>query len=125
MPLDAEQRAALAAGIAMEEGTARLGGLRPATRTETASLARLLDPRPATGLAWYRVTLAQGWRRQVRRMFGAVGAPVARLVRVRIGPLRLDLVSGAVRPLTAAEVRRLGASTYQPDGIAAARRVNP
>ncbi len=125
VPLAVEQRAALAAGIAMEEGTARLGGLRSATRTEIASLARLLDPRPAAGLVWYRVTLAQGWRRQVRRMFGAVGAPVARLVRVRIGPLRLDLVSGAARPLTATEVRRLGASTYQPDAAAAVRRVTP
>ena len=125
VPLDAEQRAALAAGIPMEEGTARLGGLRSATRTETASLARLLDPRPAAGLAWYRVTLAQGWRRQVRRMFGAVGAPVARLVRVRVGPLRLDLPSGAVRPLTGAEVRRLGASTYQPETAASMRRGTP
>jgi 16S rRNA U516 pseudouridylate synthase RsuA-like enzyme len=71
------------------------------------------------------VTLAQGWRRQVRRMFGAVGAPVARLVRVRVGPLRLDLASGAVRPLTGAEVRRLGASTYQPETAASMRRGTP
>jgi 16S rRNA U516 pseudouridylate synthase RsuA-like enzyme len=50
---------------------------------------------------------------------------VARLVRVRIGPLRLDLASGAVRPLTGAEVRRLGASTYQPETAASARRGTP
>jgi 16S rRNA U516 pseudouridylate synthase RsuA-like enzyme len=44
-------------------------------------------------------------------MFGEVGAPVRRLVRVRIGSLRLaDLASGDVRPLTAAEVRRLAAT---------------
>ncbi len=121
-PLDAEQRTSLAAGIALDEGIARLGGLRPATRTETTSLARLLDPRPAPALTWYRVTLGQGWKRQLRRMFGAVGAPVARLVRVRVGPLRLDLATGAVRPLTAAEVRRLGASTYHPDVVAGERR---
>ena len=43
-------------------------------------------------------------------MFGAVGAPVERLVRVRIGPVRIDgLRSGAVRPLKAPEVRGLGA----------------
>jgi 23S rRNA pseudouridine2605 synthase len=120
--LDPDQRTALAAGIAMEEGIARLGGLRSATRTETTSLARLLDPRPAPALTWYRVTLAQGWKRQLRRMFGAVGAPVARLVRVRVGSLRLDLATGAVRPLTAVEVRRLGASTYHPDVVASDRR---
>lgn len=125
VPLDAEQRAALAAGIAMEEGTARLGALRPATRTETTSLARLLDPRPGATLTWYRVTLGQGWRRQLRRMFGAVGAPVARLVRVRVGSLRLDIAAGAVRPLTAAEVRRLGASTFHPDSGPRGRRREP
>ena len=115
-PLDADQRAALAAGIAMEEGTARLGGLRLATRTETTTLARLLDPRPSQTLTWYRVILGQGWKRQLRRMFGAVGAPVGRLVRVRVGSLRLDLAAGAVRSLTETEVRRLGASTYHPAG---------
>jgi 23S rRNA pseudouridine2605 synthase len=122
VPLETEQRTALAAGIAMEEGTARLGALRPATRTETTSLARLLDPRPGPTLTWYRVILGQGWKRQLRRMFGAVGAPVARLVRVRVGSLRLDLATGAVRPLTAAEVRRLGASIYNPDSGSGERR---
>jgi 23S rRNA pseudouridine2605 synthase len=122
LPLEVEQRTALAAGIALEEGIARLGGLRPATRTETTSLARLLDPRPAPALTWYRATIGQGWKRQLRRMFGAVGAPVARLVRVRVGSLRLDLGAGAIRPLTAAEVRRLGASTYRPDVAAGERQ---
>jgi hypothetical protein len=43
-------------------------------------------------------------------MFGAVEAPVRRLVRVRIGPVRIDgLHSGAVRPLKGPEVRGLGA----------------
>jgi pseudouridine synthase len=36
LPLDNEQRAALAAGIRLEEGLARLVSLRPGTRTETA-----------------------------------------------------------------------------------------
>jgi pseudouridine synthase len=54
------------------------------------------------------VTIHQGWKRQLRRMFAAVGAPVQRLVRVRIGTLRLDdLAAGDVRPLSAAEVRRI------------------
>lgn len=114
VPLSREQREALAAGIALEEGTARLVALRPATRTETARLAELLAPRPDPRLAWYRVVLAHGWKRQVRRMFGAVGAPVVRLARVRVGTLRLDLPSGAVRPLLPAEVRRLGALPGPP-----------
>jgi 23S rRNA pseudouridine2605 synthase len=109
MPLGREQREALAAGIPLEEGTARLVGLRPATRTETARLGELLVPRPSRSFTWYRVILAHGWKRQVRRMFSAVGAPVQRLVRVRVGTLRLDLPSGGARRLESTEVRRLGA----------------
>jgi 23S rRNA pseudouridine2605 synthase len=109
-PLDADQRSALAAGIALEEGVARLVSLRPATRTETSLLAALVSPAPDRGLTWYRVVLAHGWKRQVRRMLAGVGAPVERLVRVRVGTLRLDLPSGQARLLTPAEVRRLGAS---------------
>jgi 23S rRNA pseudouridine2605 synthase len=110
LPLDTEQRAALAAGVRLEEGLARLVSLRPATRTETALLAGQVDPAPPPGLAWYRVVLAHGWKRQVRRMLGGVGAPVVRLVRVRVGTLRLDLPAGQARLLTPAEVRRVAAS---------------
>ena len=39
----------------------------------------------------------QGWKRQLRRMFGAVDAPIERLVRVRIGPVRLDGLRSAAR----------------------------
>jgi 23S rRNA pseudouridine2605 synthase len=109
-PLDAAQRAALAAGVPMEEGIARLVSLRPATRTETALLAGLVDPPPRRDLVWYRVVLAHGWKRQVRRMLAVVGMPVLRLVRVRVGTLRLDLPAGQARRLTPAEVRRLAAS---------------
>jgi 23S rRNA pseudouridine2605 synthase len=110
LPLGSEQRAALAAGIPLEEGIARLVSLRPATRTETALLAAQVDPPPGRGLVWYRVVLAHGWKRQVRRMLAAVGATVVRLVRVRVGTLRLDLPAGQARLLTPAEVRRLAAS---------------
>jgi 23S rRNA pseudouridine2605 synthase len=108
-PLDAARRADLAAGVPMEEGIARLVSLRPATRTETALLAGLVDPPPGRDLAWYRVVLAHGWRRQIRRMLAAVGVPVVRLVRVRVGTLRLDQPAGQARRLTPAEVRRLAA----------------
>jgi 23S rRNA pseudouridine2605 synthase len=102
-----EQVAAVRAGVALEEGHATLTNLRPMTDLEVRRMSALLAPPPGE-LAWYRSTLAQGWKRQLRRMFGAVGAPVERLVRVRIGPVRLvDLRSGAVRPLKAPEIRGL------------------
>jgi len=118
-PLDRDQADALGQGIELEEGVATFEHLRPMTNAEQRRLAALLRPIPEPALSWYRATLRQGWKRQLRRMFGAVGSPVARLVRVRIGPVRLDdLPVGAVRPLTAAEVRSLGAGAGAPHGRA-------
>ncbi len=107
-PLDRDQAAALERGIPLDEGHSTLHHLRPMTTTEAGRLVALLDPRPVTDLTWYRATLRQGWKRQLRRMFGAVDAPIERLVRVRIGPVRIDgLRSSRVRPLKAPEVRGL------------------
>jgi len=109
-PLTPDQAEMLREGIDLDEGRATLHGLRPMTAVEADRLADLLRPTPPDHLTWYRATLTQGWKRQLRRMFGAVGAPVQRLVRVRIGPVRLDGIrSGSIRPLKAPEIRGLGA----------------
>ncbi len=111
-PLEPGQVAGLRAGMDFEEGRATLLHLRPQTAVETRGLAALIAPPPPPGLAWYRVTIRQGWKRQLRRMFGAVDAPVTRLVRVRVGIVRLDgLASGAVRALSAREVKGLVVAT--------------
>jgi 23S rRNA pseudouridine2605 synthase len=52
-----------------------------------------------------RVILRQGINRQIRNMFHEIGYEVKRLVRVRIGNLRLgDLPRGHWRPLTKREI---------------------
>jgi 23S rRNA pseudouridine2605 synthase len=104
--LTADQIAALDGGIELEEGIAALARpLRPMSRTEVGALAQALQPRPEASLVWYRAVLTQGWKRQLRRMFGAVDVPIARLVRIAIGPLRLgDMPSGSIRRLRAPEV---------------------
>jgi pseudouridine synthase len=57
------------------------------------------------------LVLTEGRNRQVRRMWAAVGHRVRRLVRVAVGGYRLgDLAPGQVRPLGAADVRRLTAA---------------
>ncbi|EIM26795.1 pseudouridine synthase [Microvirga lotononidis] len=54
--------------------------------------------------AWIEVILSEGRNRQIRRLLGAVGAEVLRLVRIDVGGVRLgDLPRGTVRPLTPAE----------------------
>jgi 23S rRNA pseudouridine2605 synthase len=58
-----------------------------------------------------RLVIHEGRNRQVRRMCDAIGHPVRRLVRTRIGPVRdTDLAPGRWRHLTAAEVRSLAAA---------------
>lgn len=56
----------------------------------------------------FEITITEGRNRIVRRMVREVGGKIEKLVRVSIGPLELgDLASGAVRALTANEVRAL------------------
>ncbi|MDR0991191.1 MAG: rRNA pseudouridine synthase [Propionibacteriaceae bacterium] len=55
-----------------------------------------------------KVTLHSGRNRVVRRLFEAVGHPVRKLARVRIGPIRLGhLPVGQTRPLTRLELGEL------------------
>jgi 23S rRNA pseudouridine2605 synthase len=57
---------------------------------------------------WLRLTLHEGKKRQIRHMCGAVGHPVLRLVRTRIGPIALDgLKPGQWRRLEEREIRFL------------------
>lgn len=50
--------------------------------------------------SWVSVTLREGKYRQVRKMLAAVGHPVIRLVRVRIGKISLgDMLVGEVKEL--------------------------
>jgi 23S rRNA pseudouridine2605 synthase len=76
---------------------------------EVLHLARLRLAKPGrANTACYEVVLEEGRKRQIRRMFEAVGFHVERLRRVGVGPLRLgDLRVGEWRRLTPAEVNHL------------------
>jgi pseudouridine synthase len=88
------QLARLRRGVALEDGVARPVAVRAAGRTG--------------GRGAVRIVLAEGRKREVRRMLDAVGLPVRRLVRTRVGPIRLGrLRSGELRELDPAEVRAL------------------
>jgi 23S rRNA pseudouridine2605 synthase len=63
-------------------------------------LARRID----RGLWELELTIAEGKKREVRRLCVALGLTVERLVRTRFGPVKLgSLPSGKTRPLTARE----------------------
>jgi 23S rRNA pseudouridine2605 synthase len=67
------------------------------------------------------IVLAEGRKREVRRMLQAVGLPLERLARVRIGPLPLgEIAPGKYRPLNGSEVRALYATVGLNDPESAA-----
>jgi hypothetical protein len=60
--------------------------------------------------SWYRLVLAEGKNREVRRLCAAVELEVLRLKRVAYGPLELGTMPrGAWRELTPHEVQKLKA----------------
>jgi pseudouridine synthase len=68
------------------------------------------------------IQLREGRNREVRRMCEAVGLPVARLVRVGLGPLRLgELEPGQARRLGRREAAGLMAAVGLDDGCKARR----
>ena len=84
-------------GVELEDGPARARSVRELGSAEDKTLVELV--------------IAEGRKREVRRMLAAVGLQVLRLARVRIGPLPLgDISPGKFRPLTGAEVRGLYAA---------------
>ena len=91
---DASALARLREGVELDDG--------PTAPAEAELLRR------DGGGAWLRVVLHEGRKRQLRRMFDAVGHPVRRLIRRSVGGLDLGgLAPGAARPLDAAEERAL------------------
>jgi 23S rRNA pseudouridine2605 synthase len=87
----------LKTGVELEDG--------PARAQEAQRMA-------GTSPGWTRVRLVlkEGRKREVRRMFAALGHRVERLVRVRYGPVKLGSLSpGAWRRLSANELLALSA----------------
>ena len=83
--------------------------LREGVELEDGRTAPAEASQPAPGLV--RITIHEGRNRQVRRMLDAVGHPVERLVRVRIGPISdRRLPPGQWRSLTPDERRALEAT---------------
>jgi 23S rRNA pseudouridine2605 synthase len=88
------QLARLRRGVELDDGTAR------------AVDARSVGGAGARG--GVRLVMIEGRKREVRRMLDAVELPVRRLVRVRVGPIRLGkLGPGEIRELEPEDVRAL------------------
>jgi 23S rRNA pseudouridine2605 synthase len=58
--------------------------------------------------AWVEIEVQEGRKREVRRIFEALGYFVEKLIRIRLGPISLGaLPQGEIRPLTSSEVLSL------------------
>jgi 23S rRNA pseudouridine2605 synthase len=89
-----KQLAELRRGVELEDGVAK------------PRSARVVDA--AGQRAAIRLVLAEGRKREVRRMLQVVGLPVRRLVRVRVGPVRLGtLPAGELREIDGEELSAL------------------
>ena len=92
------QLATLRGGVSLSDGPTRPAGAR---RIEPPPLWPREPPvrfRKTVPDAWLELELREGRNRQVRRMTAAVGLPTLRLVRVAVGPWRVDgLAPGAWR----------------------------
>jgi len=93
-PPSHRQLARLRRGVELDDGTARAVDARSAGG--------------AAGRGGVRLVMVEGRKREVRRMLDAVELPVRRLVRVRVGPIRLGkLRPGDIRELEPEDVRAL------------------
>ncbi len=88
----------LLSGVALEDGPAKFLSLRPIAEKKQEGTNR-----------WYRVVLAEGRNREVRRMIEAAGGRVSRLIRVRFGPVVLPghLAPGRCETLDAGKLQAL------------------
>jgi 23S rRNA pseudouridine2605 synthase len=92
----------LQAGVELDDGPARVHAV------EVVGQARAGPCPGAAAHTRLRVTMREGRKREVRRIFDAVGHPVRRLVRERLGPIELgDLPAGRWRALSDREVAAL------------------
>lgn len=73
------------------------------------AIRRLSKDRQSTT---FEVVVGEGRKREVRKLFAAIGHPVFRLKRVKFGPLSLtNLRPGEIRPLSLKELRALKKAT--------------
>jgi 23S rRNA pseudouridine2605 synthase len=92
---------ALVEGISLEDGVARALAVRGVQRRSAKTSLSMI--------------MGEGRKREIRRMMAVIGHPVRRLVRVRVGPVRLgNLRPGESRGLVVEEVAELYRLTELP-----------
>ncbi|MDD5030600.1 MAG: pseudouridine synthase [Rhodoferax sp.] len=98
--LSPEEKQKLLEGVRLDDGMAQFGSI---------------DDGGGEGAnCWYRVTIAEGRNREVRRMLESIGHAVSRLIRIRYGSMVLPrgLKRGAWLELDEADIRLLSRAAH-------------
>ena len=105
--LSNEEKQQLLDGVTLDDGVAAFGTIE--------------DGGGEGANCWYRVTIAEGRNREVRRMIEAVGHAVSRLIRIRYGAMVLPrgLKRGTWMELDERDIRALTQAAGMPQGAAA------
>lgn len=110
--LSGEEKQRLLDGVKLDDGMAQFASIE--------------DGGGEGANCWYRVTIAEGRNREVRRMFEAVGHAVSRLIRIRYGAMMLPrgLKRGVWLELDHRDIERLTTAAGMPqsgEGLPSAR----
>lgn len=92
--IDKDEEELLLQGINLEDGPAKFDNIRVISLENSKSILE--------------VSLHEGRKRLIRRIFNSIGHSVLDLIRIKFGPIELgDLKEGKVRPLTREEIKAL------------------